>query len=146
MIVENNIGKIHLIIPYQIGSSANIRVAEIDGHVIIDAKYESHNCIIITEKSGSYYRFMLTFSKDFSTYSIRKDDNIDLHEVNFTVLPNGIVLNAYSDEKIEMFQVVSSQTKEVIKPPFNSSTKLYCHMGKVIFVDGDEIKRVSLKK
>lgn len=146
LITQDGIGKISLVIPYSVGHSINIRIPEMDGYNILDAKYESNNAILICEKSGTYYRFMLTFNKDFKSYSVRKDDNIDYHEVNFVVLPNGVVINAYSDEKIELFQVASSQTKEVIKPPFNSSTKMYTHMGKLIFVEGVKIKKCSLKK
>lgn len=146
LVVQDIVGKYSLIIPYKIGHSVSLRVAELDGYVILDAKYESHIAILITSKGGKYHRFILTMNKEFTSYSLRFDDDIDLHEVNFTVLPNNVVVNAYSDEKVELFVASSHQTKEVMKPPFNSSTRIFNHMGKVIYVDGLKLKKSNLKK
>ncbi|MCK9429158.1 MAG: hypothetical protein M0R17_04080 [Candidatus Omnitrophica bacterium] len=145
-IIQDFVGKMQLIIPYELGACANIRVKELDGYKIIEGKYEKFQAILICNKSGKYYRFIITFKKDMSTYSIRKDDDIDLSEVNFSVLPNGVTINVYSDEKVELFQNISSQVKEITKPPFNSSNKLFNHNGKLIFISGNEIKKSSMKK
>lgn len=143
---QDIVGKISFVIPYAYGTSRSIRLPELDGYTIITGKYESRTCVVLALKNNVYDRYLFTFSKDFTSYTIRKDEDVGIGDVNFTVLPNGIVTNIIGDERMELFMSVNTQTKAIDNPPCDSTNKLYSHYGKIIYVDGNKIKKCSLIK
>lgn len=146
LVIQDIVGKYYFIIPHSIGYSASIRVVELDGHRIIDAKYMNKVSIVIAEKGGEYHRFIFNFNEAHDKYETMLDKNIDLHDVNFTVLPNGITMNIFGDERVELFQRISTQVKHVTNIPFDATNALYNHLGKVLYLDGNVIKRTTMKK
>lgn len=146
LIVQDIVRKTYLTIPYKIGYCATTRVPELDGYRVIDAKYMGGTAIIMAETAGKYDRFIINFEDSHVKYQVSISSDVDLHNINFTVLPNKMTLNVFSDEKIEMFMHNTSQVKEVTKPPFTTENTLYNHLGRVLYVDGNKIMKCSLKK
>lgn len=146
MIVNNIVGKNYFIIPYAIGYSAAIRIPDLDNFKIIDAKYINKVAVVMAESKGKYFRFIFNFDEKHEKYDVQVEDDVELHDVNFTVLPNGITMNVFGDERIELFQRISSQVKQITSPPIDSTNTLYHHLGKVIYVAGNKIKKITMKK
>ena len=145
-VANDIVGKFYLSIPYTVGYCASIRVPELDGRRLIDGKYLQKVAILMTEKGGKYDRIILNFNDSHEKYDIQVEDDVDLHDINFTVLPNGITMNIFGDERVELFQRISAQVKHVTQPPFDTTNTLYHHLGKVIYINGSEIKRTTMKK
>lgn len=145
-VLNDIVGSMYLSIPYVLGTCASIKIPELDGRRIIDGKYMNKIAILITELFGKYDRVIINFNDSHDKYDIQIDSDVDIHDVNFTVLPNGIAMNIFSDERVELFQRISTQVKQITNPPFNATNTLYQHMGKIIYVDGNLIKKTTMKK
>lgn len=143
LIVQDDFTKIHLAIPFEKGMCANPYIKELDGHRIIDARYEKGICMIITEHQSKYLRHILCFNDDHSTYTIREEEIIDLHAANIIVLPNKICV-ALDDEKLTLF-VDNSNRKEITNCPFDVSMRLYHEEMLVLFTDHKRLYSVTMK-
>src|SRR5690606_16534532 len=89
-------------------SMSLLKIPELDGLRIVDAKVEKRFMQVITYDKGSYDMYLVRLSADYRTYKIVKHDGIDPTETNFTVLDNGIVVILYNGDKL----IVTSTTKE----------------------------------
>lgn len=92
VIFQNLIGKWHITLPYEQRKCLFAPVKELNGCRILEAKSEGHVCGVLAEKKGCYYRFVLTFDKNFSNYEIEIIENVNYGPINFTVLNNGVVI------------------------------------------------------
>jgi hypothetical protein len=145
-VVNDIVGSVYLSIPYTIGYCASTRVPELDGRRIVDGKYMQKVAILMTELAGKYDRVIINFNDKHDKYDIQIENDVDIHDINFTVLPNGITMNIFSDERVELFQRISTQVKQVTNPPFNATNTLYQHLGKIIYIDGNMVKKTTMKK
>lgn len=137
VVVQDDFMRCHLAIPYAKGLCQNILVKELDGFRVIDAKHEGTTTVIIAEKGGNYFRYILCFGKQPWIEDIQ-----GISAVNFISLPNGLHLLA-EDDKITLFRDLTSK-KEIKNTPVNSTTRLYHHGMDVYFVDGSKIYKVKM--
>lgn len=142
--VQDVLGTCWLNLPYADGKCSNTHVPELDGHRIIDAKYESSIFMTVAEKDGKFRRFVLFMSEDCSSYHLRIDDDPPDPSVHFTVLANGICVHQSSDQTVEVFKEVG-KVKVVDGPPFHTGGRLLNDTTSVMFLDGGRLYRVGLK-
>lgn len=143
VVVQDDFMKCRLAIPFEIGKCINVNIEELDGQRIVDARYESGICVVLSEKQGKYFRNILCFNEAHSDYSIQIEDVIDFHPVNFIVLPNKMCL-LLDDEKLSLFKDLTGR-KEINAFPFDVSMKLYNDNMNVFFVNGKKLYKVSMK-
>jgi hypothetical protein len=142
IVVQDDFMKCHLAIPYAQGLCANILVKELNGYRIIDAKHEGTVSVLVAEKSGDFWRYILCFDKNFSSYTVWKEQLTNFISVNYLALPNNLNI-LLEDDKIIMFRD-NLNKKEIKNPPVNSSTRLYHHGMNVYFTDDSKIYRVKV--
>jgi len=143
VVFQDVLGKCYITLPYEKGKCFISPVTELNGYRLLEAKSEKNVCVVIAEKKGVYYRFVMFFDKEFKQYSISKTDNINYDMVNFTVLPSGVCVMAV-DTDVHIF--VNNQVKIVNNPPFNASTKLYTSSGGVFFINNNKVYSIKMKK
>lgn len=143
VIVQDDFMRCQLVIPYYPGECANIHILELDGSRILDAKYEKYTCVLISEKSGKYFRNTIQFNTNFFGYSIRTEPVISLHAANFVSLVNGIKVMV-DDEKVTVFKDLYAQ-KKITGSPFDVSMKLYHDGMSVLFLNDNKIYSVKMK-
>jgi hypothetical protein len=99
IIYEDLLGKAFFTIPtpgdFNESELHSVRIPELDEYKIIDAKHQMLVATIIGYKNGKYDRFNIKFDERYSQYQIAKTENIDDLTINFVVLPNGLVVEAY---------------------------------------------------
>jgi hypothetical protein len=144
VIVQDILGTCWLAIPHAASKCSNINVKELNGARIVEAKHDSGICIVITEKGGKYDRYILCFDQKFQSYTVRKEEDIDFDNINFTTMPNGICISVLGDTKVEIFKD-NGKVKQIDKPPFNSSMKLYNDGVSVYFVSQNKLHTVKMK-
>jgi len=144
VIVQDILGTCWLAIPYAAGKCANINVKELNGTRVVESRQEGGICIIVTEKGGRYDRYVLCFDPKFQSYTVRKEEDVDFDNINFTTMPNGVCISVLGDSKVEIFKD-NSKVKQVGNPPFNSSMKLYNDGVVVYFVSHDKLHTVKMK-
>lgn len=143
VIIQDDFMKCRLAIPFESGKCINIHIEPLDGQRIVDARYDKGICIILAEKQGKYSKYILCFNEAHSNYTIREEDVVDFHSINFIVLPNKLCL-LIDDEKLSMFKDNKSR-KEITNLPFDVSMRLYHDNMQVLFVDGKKLYSVTMK-
>lgn len=142
--VQDVLGTCWVAIPYTEGKCSNCRVKELDGHRIIEAKYERGVFMAVAEKDGKYQRFVLFMSPDCSSYKLRIDDDPPEPSVHFTVLSNGVCVHLPTDQQVEIFRD-PTKVKVVDGPPFHTGDRLLNDTTSVMFLDGGRLYSVRLK-
>ncbi len=124
-----------------------IQCPEFTGYQIIEAKYKNNVLMVIGSKKGKYDKFILKFDKNFSSYSLRKVDNISYVGINFTVLDNGIVVHINEDEEMEIFsnKKDSSTVKVIDNSAIHGDMKLFNDGMQVVFAKGKKLYRLKMK-
>jgi hypothetical protein len=143
VVVQDDFMKCRLAIPFALDSCINIHVKELDNQRIIDARYDSGICIVISEKQGKYLRNTLCFDKIFSKYTIQEEEIIDLYSVNFIVLPNKMCISV-DDERISIFKDNTGR-KEITNHPLDVSMRLYHEDMQVFFIDKNKLYSITMK-
>lgn len=135
--------KQYAVIPYEVGKCSFTHIKELDDYRIIEAKYERGICVVLAENCGRYDRFIFYFENGCAKYSFRKEEDVVMSEVNFTVMPNGVTVMA-TDSDVDIFK--GDMVRRIDNPPFNSSNKLFNISGTIHYVDGKKIYQASVKK
>ena len=142
VIIQDDFTKIRLAIPFDKGKCINIHLKELDGHRIIDARYDKGICIVVTERKGKYLKYTICFNEEHSSYDTKQEDMTDYYPVNFIVLPNKLCLSV-SGDKLTLFKN-NKGSKELTDLPFNVSMRLYHDNMQVLFVDDKVLYSITM--
>jgi serine/threonine protein kinase len=150
VIYEDLLGKSFLTIPipgdYSESELHSVRIPELDEYKIIDAKHQMLVATIIGYKNGEYDRFNIKFDERYSQYQITKTENIDDLTINFVVLPNGLVVEAYEGfVNIYNNQISSSKVKVIKDDRFDSSYRLCADGMKVCLFKDNRLYSLKTK-
>jgi hypothetical protein len=141
IVVQDDFMKCHLAIPFARGLCANIHVRELDGFRVIDAKHERLTTVLVVEKGGNFYRYIVCFEENFLKYTLLVEQLSDFMALNFVSLDNGLNVLA-EDHQIVLF--MGSVRKEIKNTPVDSSKRLYHHGMNVYFVDDKKLYRIKM--
>lgn len=143
VIVQDVFMKCRIAIPFEKKSCVNIPIRELDGHRIIDARYDKYVCMIMSERLGKYTKTIIYFNSDHSNYTTKQEEVSALHSVNFVVLPNKLAI-AIDDEKLSIF--TEKSCKEITSNlPLDVSMRLHHQDMQPLFVDGNKLYSISMK-
>lgn len=120
-------------------------IKELSGYRIVDAKSEENILVVLGEKGGRHTRFVIVFENNFSTYSVRKTENVDFEPINFTKIPGKVCVLYAGNETIEIF-INNQQVKTVEKAPIDAEMTLFNSGGKIYFINDNEIYRLDMVK
>ena len=83
----------------------------------------------------------------FSSYSLRKVEDISYVGINFTILENGLVVHINEDEELEVFSNKKDSTtlKVIDDPVITGDMKLFNDGVKVIFAKGKKLYSLKMK-
>ena len=84
-----------------------MRLRELEGYRVIDARMEGRVLMAVGEKQGRYDYFVFRFDRDWSSYDARVLSDVTYTGLNFTVLDSGICVHMNPSEKLELFQAAS---------------------------------------
>jgi len=152
LVYQNVLGKAYLTIPVPSNSLSlsfcfEVKIPELDGFRIISGKHENKICMIIGEKSGKYYKFLIKFEVNYK-YKVVSIDEVDLRSnLNFIVLTNGVCIHIDEDENVNVFFNSSRNDVTSIKDPdIDSSMNLSKDGTKVLFYKGKSLYSLTMKK
>ena len=129
------------------GKCYQVRLPELDGHMIIDAKLEKNVLIVVIAAGGNYDKLVYRFTGDFSTYDLRRLTDVATTGIEFTVLDTGVVLHLTDENELEIFSAPSgtASTRTVSDPALEGDVRLF-HTGKqALLAREDKLYRVSLR-
>jgi serine/threonine protein kinase len=126
-----------------------VQMKELDGLAVTDAKFERGVLMVLAmnREQGDYTRFVFRFAADWNTYDVRRVEHVTPTGLNFTVLPNGIVVSITEEEKVEIFsnKKDSPDIKSISDPAISGDMRL-CHAGaQVRRAHGDKLYTFKMK-
>lgn len=98
-------------IPSPGGGCYQVRLAELDGAQIVNAKLYRNVLLVVVTTAGRYDKFVFRFAKDFGSYDVRTLPDVATSDIDFTVLDTGVVLHLIDDDKLEVFAAPKDSTK-----------------------------------
>jgi hypothetical protein len=124
-----------------------VPIPEMDGHRIVDARFENGVLMLVGVRDGRYDRLILRFDDHHRTYDVRAATDIAYTGLNFTVLDNGVCVHVNENEELELFSNrPGSQGMKVIADPAVQGMRLFNHGTQVLGCRGDTLFAVSLRK
>ena len=125
-----------------------IKIDELDGYRVIDAKYESNILIVIAYKDHQYDRFIIKLDLRNNRYTYRKEEGVDFIPANFIILDNGIVININDQNAVQIFsnQYGKDAVKEIKDPAIDSSMKLIKDGIQAKFFKDNKLFTIKTKK
>lgn len=148
VVFQNTFGAIHASVFPEKGYHRQFKIDELEGMEITDAKYEDHVLMVVAADrvEGVYTRFVFRFSPKWDNYDTRRFDNITPTGINFTVLPNGIVVSINEDESLEIFSRKGPLNVKVYKDPAIKADMHLCHSGQQVrFAHGKSMYSIKVK-
>lgn len=143
--VQDAMGSMFTITPFNGDSCAHTRVRELDGLRIITAK-SGHRflSIIAMEKSGFYKKIELTFSGDYSSYTswVGATDSPDL---NVAILPKGVCATVINDGELIIFVPTNGNVKKIQDRDVDTQIQLGNWDNKVVFIRDSSIWSLSMR-
>ena len=109
--IQNLLGANYASIPSFSGGCHQVRLAELDGAQIVNAKLYRNVLVVVVTTKGRYDKYVFRFAKDFAGYDVRKLSDIATSGIEFTVLDTGVVLHFVDDDKLEVFATLKDSTK-----------------------------------
>jgi hypothetical protein len=123
-----------------------LKVPELNGYKIVDAKCEANVLMVVAGKNGKYDRLIFRFTDTWDSYDLRVVEDVSHVDINFTVLENGVVLCLTEEEKLEMFAAKSgSPAIKVIEDPVLKGDMRLCHAKKALLAQGGRMFSFSLR-
>lgn len=131
----------------QAGQTYTLRIPELDGHRVVDAKYDRRVLMIVYAEAGMYHRQVFVFNEDHSRYTaldLVKD--ITLTGLNFISLDNGVFVHLNEEEQLEVRSVSSPQKVRVVKAEvLGNDMRLVKYKGRAAFIRGNNLYSLGLK-
>lgn len=145
--IQSLLGACYVSVFPVMGTHYQIRVPELDGVRIQDAKYDNKVLMVVGFKKGVYNRWIFRFDDEFQTYDTRIIPDIKPEGLNFVTLDSGICVSMTEDETLELFPNAKGVNKSrvVSDPMLSGDMKLYKKGGKVVFVRDNKLYSLSLK-
>jgi hypothetical protein len=109
--IQNLLGAHYASIPSVGGGCRQVRLAELEGAQIVNAKLYRNVLIVLVTNAGRYDKFVFRFAKDFGSYDVRIVPDVTTPDIEFTVLDTGVVLHLIDDYKLE----ISSSAKDSLR-------------------------------
>jgi len=129
------------------GKCYQIRLPELDGHMIIDAKLEKNVLIVVIASGGNYDKLIYRFAADFNAYDLRRLTDVTITGIEFTVLDTGVVLHLTDENELEIFSASrgSASTRTINDPALDDDVRLF-HTGKQALLARDnKLYKMSLR-
>lgn len=147
LLVQNLMKSCYVTLFPERGKSYQLKLDFLSGSQVVEAAYENGIMIVIAFNRGSYTRFIVRFNKDFSDYDVRFEENISNLEINFTALPNGVVLAINDSEELELFfNKIGSQDNRLIRDDSLRGGRLFHRGTEVVMLKAQRLYKISLER
>jgi hypothetical protein len=151
VVVQNLLGAHYVSVFPKPGVHQQVKMPELDDYRVIDAKFDHGVLMVVgvrTQGRHAYYdRIVFRFEKDYSSYDIRKIENITFSGLNFVTLDNGICVSLNEDDEIELFsnRKGSQNIKTVKDPVLGNDMRLFRNGASLMFARGNKLYSIKMK-
>ncbi len=144
--VQNILGATFVSIFSRAGVAYQVRIKELDGHKIVDTKYDGGVLMVVASEKGRYDRHVFRLDADCSVYDVRTVTDVTPTGLNFVTLDTGICVCLTEEERLEVFSNKRGSTQmRIVEDAVLGGDMVLCkHQGKVAFARGNKLYRMSL--
>jgi hypothetical protein len=130
------------------GVCRQVRLRELDGYRVLEARLCRNVLVIVAVKGGRYDKFTLRFADDFGGYDLRLSPDVSSTNINLTVLDSGVVLQMTDDDGLEVFsRVKDSPGMKIIRDPFLRSDVRLFHVGaQALAARGGKLYKIKMRQ
>lgn len=139
----------HISIFPNTGTCYQLQIPELANHRIIDAKFDNGVLVLIGSRvTGEHDKFIFRFDSAFKSYDIRKQDNIQVSEINFVVLDTGIVLHMSDTGILECFKATpgAKDIMEIDDQAIDTDCILIKSGNQAMFARGEKLYKFSMQQ
>lgn len=117
------------------GTCRQVRLTELDGHRVLDARFERQVLMVLARREARTDRFVFRFAPDFTRRDVRVVADVTPAGLNFVVLDSGVCVHLTEAERIELFanRPDSSSLRVVEDEVLGGDLVLTRHEGQVAF-------------
>ena len=128
------------------GTCHSVRIKELDGHRIVDARFDNNVLMLVGERHGTYHKFILRFDAAYATYDVRVVPDVTFAGLNFVTLDNGVCVHLNEKEELEIFSNrKDTMGLKIIADPAIQGAQLFKNGTQVLFSRGDTLYKMTLK-
>lgn len=144
--IQNLLGANYASIPIATGGCRQVRLAELDGAQIVNAKLYGKVLMVVIASAGRYDKYVFRFAKEFASYDLRQLSDVATTEVEFTVLDTGVVLHLTDDDRLEVFASAKDSPKLSLldDPVLKDELKLFHTGTQALLAKGRKLYKFKL--
>jgi hypothetical protein len=145
--IQNLLGTWYTSILAEAGKCFQMRMKELDGYTVIEAKFLKPILMIVLSKAGKYYRAVAKFNETYSEYKFEVREIDTYAGLNFIVLPNGVAICLNEEDKIELFSTKWDVSQSRVLEDKNvCDVQLFSCGGRALFAKANKLYRFSLQE
>jgi hypothetical protein len=144
--IQNLLGANYASIPIAGGGCQQLRLAELDGAQIVNAKLYHRVLMVVVTAAGRYDKYVFRFAKDFGSYDLRRSLDVATTDIEFTVLDTGVVLHLTDDDRLEVFSSAKDSAKLSLldDPVLKEDLKLFHKGAQALLAKGRKLYKFRL--
>ncbi len=129
------------------GLCHQIRLLELDGFQVLDAKFQSGVLMVLAAQNGLFQKLIFRFNAALTEYDTRTVPSVAAHALNFTVLSQGTCLHLTESEELELFpaKMGASGLKVVADPALASDCRLLSDGTQALFARAETLYRFAMR-
>ena len=146
--VQNLLGTHYASIFPAPGVCHQVRLAELDGYQLLDARLSRNVLVAVGARGGRYDRVVFRFADDFGSYDARVAPDVSSTDINFTALDSGVALLLNDEGALELFsrRKGAADTATLDDPAVGADARLF-HVGaQALFARGSKLYKFTMRR
>lgn len=128
------------------GKHYQLKLPELAEHRIINAFYENQVLVVVASKDNQFTKFIFKLSKDYASYTVTTEQNVQNTEINLIILDNGVAIGTDDNGFAELFTNSSTNVSgKVIQDTIFEGNKLFHVNNNAYYAEGSKISAVRMK-
>ena len=146
--IQNLLGAYYASILPSPGLCHQVRLPELDGYQIVDARLHRTVLMVVGAQRGRYDKLIFRFADDFDGYDSRAVSNITSTDIDFTVLDSGVVLHMSDDDTLEVFSRLkgSPGIKLIRDPSVTGDVKIFHQGARALVSRGSKLYEIRMRQ
>ena len=146
--IQNLLGTYYASILPSPGVCHQLRLPELDGYQILDARLYRNVLMVVGTQGGRYDKLILRFADDFGDYDSRLVPDVSSIDINFTVLDSGVVLHVTDEGALEVFSRLkgSAGIKTFQDAPVGGDARLFHTGGQALIARGRKLYKFTMRQ
>ena len=141
--IQNMLGSVFVNIFTASKVGDQIRLADLDGYRILDAKFDGRTLLVVGEQGGKYHKLTYTFMPHYDV-RVRVQELSSACSLNFVRLGTGVCVCLNEDDELEIWSY-DKDPKKVQDDALSSDMQLFKKPGQLMFFRGETIHSVKMR-